>query len=61
VIADGLPAYRAATAGYAHQVHVVHGSGHPAHELLAAVHLVASLAKRWIAATLISSAYGRRA
>ena len=51
VVTDGLLANRRATVGYAHQVHVVSGSGHDAHELLPAVHLVASLAKRWMAAT----------
>lgn len=51
VVTDGLTSYSGATKGYTHQVHVVHGSGHQAHELLPAVHLVASLAKRWIAAT----------
>ena len=51
VVTDGLNAYAKATAGYKHQVHVVQGSGHHAHELLPAVHRVASLTKRWIAAT----------
>lgn len=48
---DGLRAYAKATAGYRHRVHVVSRSGHQAHELLPAIHRVASLTKRWISAT----------
>ena len=51
VITDGLRAYLKATAGYRRRVHVVSRSGHQAHELLPGIHRVASLAKRWMAAT----------
>lgn len=51
VVTDGLVAYRIAAVGYEHTVHVVDGSGHQAHQLLPAVHRVASLVKRWIDAT----------
>ena len=51
VVTDGLMAYRKAAVGYEHTVHVVDDSGHQAHELLPAVHRVASLVKRWIDAT----------
>ncbi|WP_281369571.1 IS1595 family transposase [Paeniglutamicibacter cryotolerans] len=51
VVTDGLNAYHAATTRYVHDVHVVHGSGAPAHELLPGVHLVISLTKRWMLTT----------
>lgn len=51
VVTDGLAAYRVATTGYTHELHVAHGSGSRGHELLLTVHLVISLTKRWIADT----------
>ena len=52
VITDGWGAYPKATAGrYVHEPFVIAGSGWDAHELLPAVHRVASLAKRWLLGT----------
>ena len=52
VITDGWPSYPPACGNdYAHEPVVVSGSGHEAHELLPAVHRVASLLKRWLAGT----------
>jgi len=49
VITDGWPSYPpACSTDYVHQPLVVSGSGHEAHELLPAVHQVASLVKRWL-------------
>jgi len=52
VISDGWPSYPP-TCGtdYAHEPVVVSGSGHQPHELLPAVHRVASLLKRWLEGT----------
>ena len=52
VVTDGWGAYPKATAGrYVHEPFVIAGSGWDAHELLPAVHRVASLAKRWLLGT----------
>ena len=52
VVTDGLAAYRRATEDrYVHEPFVIAGSGWDAHELLPAVHRVASLAKRWLLGT----------
>ena len=52
VVSDGWSAYPSACADdYVHQPFVVSGSGLKAHEVLPGVHLVASLAKRWLLGT----------
>lgn len=51
MVTDGWAAFSRATFGYDHRVHVAYRSGRQAHELLPAVHRVASLAKRWMATT----------
>ena len=52
VITDGWPSYPpACSTDYVHEPLVVSGSGHKAHELLPAVHRVASLVKRWLEGT----------
>lgn len=52
VITDGWPSYPpACSTDYVHEPLVVSGSGHEAHELLPAVHRVASLVKRWLEGT----------
>jgi len=52
VITDGWPSYPPACGSdYVHEPVVVSGSGHEAHELLPAVHRVASLLKRWLEGT----------
>ncbi len=52
VVTDGWTAYRSACKGwFVHERHPVAGSGHQAHELLPAVHRVASLLKRWLMGT----------
>jgi transposase-like protein len=50
---DGWNVYRELSKhGFQHQRIALAGSGKPAHELLPAVHRVASLLKRWLAGTL---------
>jgi hypothetical protein len=52
VLTDGWSAYpKACRDWFAHEPHPVSGSGHEAHELLPAVHRVASLFKRWMLGT----------
>lgn len=52
VVTDGYRAYPKAIEGrYVHQPLVIAGSGADAHELLPAVHRVASLTKRWLLGT----------
>lgn len=52
VVSDGWPSYPSACAeDYVHEPYVVSGSGLKAHGLLPGVHLVASLAKRWLPGT----------
>jgi len=52
VVTDGWSAYpKACRDWFAHEPHPVSGSGHEAHELLPAVHRVASLFKRWMLGT----------
>ncbi len=52
VVTDGWGAYPRAIEGrYVHEPLVIAGSGADAHELLPAVHRVASLAKRWLLGT----------
>ena len=52
VVTDGWAAYRnACRERYVHEPHPVAGSGQDAHELLPAVHRVASLCKRWLLGT----------
>jgi transposase-like protein len=52
VVTDGAAAYRSLpTFGYSHVGHNVKRSSGQAHELLPAVHRVASLAKRWLLGT----------
>lgn len=52
VVTDGWGGYpRACHDWFEHEPHPVAGSGSRAHELLRAVHLVASLAKRWLLGT----------
>lgn len=52
LVTDGWKAYTTVAAGrYGHVMHSISSSGHPAHELLPHVHLVASLLKRWLLAT----------
>jgi len=52
VVTDGWASYPAACRGsFDHEPHPVAGSGHQAHELLPAVHRVASLCKRWLLGT----------
>lgn len=52
IVTDGLSAYRKATANlYIHKPISILRSGHQAHELLPAVHRVASLYKRWALGT----------
>ena len=52
VVTDGWSAYPGACQGwFAHEPHPVAGSGSQAHELLPAVHRVASLCKRWLLGT----------
>ena len=52
IVSDGWSAYVSACAhDYLHEPLVVSGSGLEAHELLPGVHLVASLAKRWLLGT----------
>ena len=52
VATDGWAAYRNACRDrYVHEPHPVTGSGQDAHELLPAVHRVASLCKRWLLGT----------
>jgi len=49
VVTDGWAAYpKACRDWFVHEPHPVSGSGHDAHELLPAVHRVASLCKRWL-------------
>jgi transposase-like protein len=54
VYTDGDPSYQRATRilHLRHEPIVMTGSPHPAHQLLPAVHRVASLLKRWLAGTL---------
>jgi len=52
VVTDGWGAYpRACADSFVHEPHPISGSGHKAHELLPAVHRVASLSKRWLLST----------
>jgi len=52
VVTDGWAAYpKACRDWFVHEPHPVSGSGHDAHELLPAVHRVASLCKRWLLGT----------
>ena len=52
VVTDGWSAYpKACQDWFTHEPHPVAGSGSPAHQLLPAVHRVASLFKRWILGT----------
>ena len=52
VVTDGWAAYRKACLDrYVHEPRTVSGSGQDAHELLPAVHRVASLCKRWLLGT----------
>ena len=52
VVTDGWSAYpKACRDWFVHEPHPVAGSGHDAHELLPAVHRVASLCKRWLLGT----------
>jgi len=52
VVTDGWAAYpKACRNWFVHEPHPVSGSGHDAHELLPAVHRVASLCKRWLLGT----------
>jgi transposase-like protein len=52
VVSDGWSAYPGACLDwFVHEPHPVAGSGSSAHELLPAVHLVASLYKRWLLGT----------
>lgn len=52
IITDGWPGYNEVEkSGYTHDVRVIKGSGHQAHDLLPHVHLVDSLVKRWINGT----------
>lgn len=52
VVTDGWGAYpKALEDRYVHEPFVIAGSGWDAHELLPAVHRVASLAKRWLLGT----------
>ena len=52
VVSDGWSSYPSACADdYVHEPFVVSGSGSKAHELLPGVHLIASLAKRWLLGT----------
>ena len=52
VVSDGWSAYPGACGKeYVHEPFVVSGSGSKAHEVLPGVHLIASLAKRWLLGT----------
>lgn len=52
VVTDGWRAYpQACRELFSHEPYPVSGSGHQAHELLPAVHRVASLCKRWLLGT----------
>ena len=52
IVSDGLSSYPGATEGlFRHKAFPVKGSGFQAHELLPAVHRVASLLKRWLLGT----------
>jgi transposase-like protein len=52
IITDGLPSYRRLSRlGYVHQAHNIKQSGKKAHELMPAVHRVASESKRWLLGT----------
>jgi len=52
LVTDGWSAYPKACRDWLlHEPHPVAGSGHDAHELLPAVHRVASLCKRWLLGT----------
>ncbi len=53
IITDGWQGYNSLTNSekYKHEIKIISGSGHAAHELLPHVHLVDSLVKRWINGT----------
>jgi transposase-like protein len=51
VITDGLASYRPACEGFEHRPEPIGPSGQQAHELLPAVHGVASLVQRWLLGT----------